>query len=177
MNLLNHLSLMAEYNQVMNQRIYGVVLQLPAEHIYGHKGAFFGSIFGTLNHIAVGDTVWLKRIAKNLGERTLVNDINQLETPNSLNFVLCETIQDLQVKREHLDQIFLELSSSISEAELISSVTYKNMKGDEFSKVLFSLLMHVFNHQTHHRGQVTTLLSQLNVDFGSTDLAVLIPNV
>jgi uncharacterized damage-inducible protein DinB len=51
------------------------------------------------------------------------------------------------------------------------------MKGDPFTKNLFGLLMHVFNHQTHHRGQVTTLLSQFGVDYGSTDLVVLVPNV
>ena len=82
----------------------------------------------------------------------------------------------LKVRRQLLDESLSELAEELTDAELAQAIRYKNTKGVEASKNLFSLLMHVFNHQTHHRGQVTTMLSQSGVDVGITDLAFIIPN-
>jgi len=71
----------------------------------------------------------------------------------------------------------LELASLLTDEELLQPISYQNSKGVASKKTLFNLLMHVFNHQTHHRGQVTTLLSQSGIDIGVTDLVFIQPNV
>tara|TARA_R100000656_G_scaffold114852_1_gene87353 strand:- start:431 stop:964 length:534 start_codon:yes stop_codon:yes gene_type:complete len=176
MQLNKHVGLMAEYNLSMNQKIYAAAEKLSPGQLYENSDAFFGSVFCTLNHIAVGDTIWLKRLSTTMHSHAALAPICELPVPESLDSVLFESLSELKVRRDLLDNAFINLGNSISDVELASSVNYKNLKGESFSKNLFSLLMHVFNHQTHHRGQVTTLLSQFGFDYGATDLVLLIPN-
>jgi uncharacterized damage-inducible protein DinB len=176
MQLKEHVCLMAEYNQRMNQNIYEVAEKLTQLQLYENFGAFFGSVFGTLNHIAVGDIIWLKRFSLMLNKHSALDFVHELLHPESLETVIFNNLQELKLLRSQLDETFIKLAASISESELSQCVSYQNMKGEAFSKNLFSLLMHVFNHQTHHRGQVTTLLSQFGIGYGVTDLAVFIPN-
>jgi len=89
---------------------------------------------------------------------------------------LFPTIDELYAYRKIVDNLFCELAHSMTVAELELMLSYRNSKGIASTKHLFNLLMHVFNHQTHHRGQVTTLLSQAGVDVGVTDLVAIIPN-
>lgn len=177
MQLKQHVCLMAEYNEWMNEKLYTSASKLSAEQLAENKGAFFGSIIGTLNHITVGDTIWLKRFASLLTTHDELNSIRQLRQPKSLDEVLFNSLSELKTRRDLLDKTFSKLASSLSEAELAQSVNFQSITGIEFTKNLFSLLMHVFNHQTHHRGQVTTMLSQSGIDVGVTDLFVLIPNL
>ncbi len=176
MPLNEHLCLMAQYNQWMNRQIYSASAQLSVEALIQDKGAFFGSIFGTLNHIAVGDSIWLKRFAPFLLDHPELNPIRDLEQPKSLDSMLFSDLSSLNDYRKMLDDIFIELAQSISTTELNQWVSYSNTKEIPSQKSLFSLLMHVFNHQTHHRGQISTLLSQSGIAIASTDLVVLIPD-
>jgi uncharacterized damage-inducible protein DinB len=176
MKLKTHVCQMADYNQWMNQKIYEAVGKLSPEQLLENKGAFFGSILGTLNHIAVADTIWLKRFAPALPKYDVLNAVVELSLPASLDTMLFNNLQELKDRRQLLDETFSTLANSLSEEELLLVIHYKNMKGIASSKNLFSLLMHVFNHQTHHRGQVTTLLSQSGVDVGITDLVFILPN-
>lgn len=91
--------------------------------------------------------------------------------------MLFSNIEALYERRKILDRTLSELAKSVTASELAQVLSYTNSKGIPASKNLFSLFMHVFNHQTHHRGQVTTLLSQSGVDVGITDLVAIIPNV
>jgi uncharacterized damage-inducible protein DinB len=176
MQLKQHICLMAEYNQWMNQKLYEVASTLSEELLAENKGAFFGSIIGTLNHIMVGDIAWLKRFALHLSTHQELNPIRELAQPKALDIIIHDNFSDLKASRVLLDDIFTKFANSLTEAELSESVSYRNMKGVASTKNLFSLMMHVFNHQTHHRGQISTLLSQSGVDIGVTDLAVIIPN-
>ncbi len=174
MTLVEHVQKMAEYNQWMNQKLYAACENLPAEVIAENRGAFFGSILGTLNHLLVADTIWLKRFAST-GIPAL-EIMNSISKPESLDSILFDKFEELKSRREEIDRIILDFSNQATETVLQSTISYKNFKGIESNKVLFSLLMHFFNHQTHHRGQITTLLSQLGIDVGITDLVMLIPN-
>lgn len=175
MQLTEHPRLMAEYNQWMNVKIYDAASTLPTEELSKNRGAFFGSILGTLNHLVVADTLWLKRIALQLSDHTELHGIRDLAQPPSLDAILFPDFPGLHVHRKFLDETLVRLAQSLTEAELSSALHYTNMKGLPFKKVLFSVLMHVFNHQTHHRGQVTTLLSQAGIDVGVTDLVMMLP--
>lgn len=176
MKLKDHVCLMADYNQWMNQKIYEAVGTLSPEKLHENKGAFFSSIFGTLNHICVADTIWLKRFTPALLAHQALNQILDLSCPESLDVLLCESFSELKDRRQLLDEIFSDLAASLSDEELSQAVSYQDTKGVASTKIFFSLLMHVFNHQTHHRGQVTTLLSQSGIDVGITDLVFIVPN-
>jgi uncharacterized damage-inducible protein DinB len=167
---------MAQYNQWMNTKLYEAALKLSTKELAKNRGAFFGSIIGTLNHIAVGDTIWLQRFAPLLPNHHELNVIRALRPPESLDAILFSTIDELYAYRQIVDNLFSELARSMTVAELELMLSYSNTKGIASTKNVFSLLMHVFNHQTHHRGQVTTLLSQAGVDVGVTDLVAIIPN-
>ena len=177
MKLKEHVYLMADYNQWMNQKIYEAVGTLSPEKLHEDQGAFFGSIFATLNHICVGDTLWLKRFSPILKAYTAFETIDKLATPEALYEFIANNFNDLKDRRQLLDETLLELTILITDEELLQPISYQNSKGITANKTLFNLLMHLFNHQTHHRGQVTTLLSQSNIDIGITDLVFIQPNV
>jgi uncharacterized damage-inducible protein DinB len=175
MNLSTHVGLMAAYNEWMNTRLYAAAAQLPAAALTENRGAFFGSIIGTLNHLVVGDTFWLKRIALQLTDNTALQPIRELATPSALSEIVFTDIEMLAVRRQLLDKVFVDLAHSLDEEILHGPLSYKNTQGVEATRNLFSVLMHIFNHQTHHRGQTTTLLSQAGIDIGLTDLIGRIP--
>ena len=177
MQLRDHVCLMADYNKWMNSKLYEICAKLSPTELTENRGAYFGSIIGTLNHLVVTDIIWLKRIGYALGDRSELNAVLQITTPESLNTILHVNLNQLERQRQLLDQSFLSLAQSISDSDLQKAITYKNTKGSEFTRVLFCLLMHVFNHQTHHRGQTTTLLSQAGQDIGVTDLVAMIPGL
>lgn len=174
MQLKDHVCLMADYNQWMNLKLYAACSQLSTQQLNEDRKAFFGSVIGTLNHLAVADTIWLKRFSSSLSAHPELNSISQLSIPMALNTIVHSTLDELVIYREHLDRLFITLSKVIIEDDLNLTISYKNTKGITFSRPFFSLLMHVFNHQTHHRGQTTTLLSQYGIDVGVTDLLAVI---
>jgi uncharacterized damage-inducible protein DinB len=167
---------MAKYNEWMNTKLYEIAMTLPGEELIANRKAFFGSILGTLNHLAVGDTIWLKRFATHPANYSALELVRNLPTPASLDQILYTDVQSLSNHRRSLDQVIMEWARSITDCDLDHVLHYANTKGVVADKNFFSLVMHFFNHQTHHRGQVTTLLSQAGVDVGVTDLLALIPN-
>lgn len=171
-----HISLMAEYNEWMNSKVYKAALALPGEALMAERQAFFGSLFGTLNHVAVGDTLWLQRFASHPAHYPALDPIRRLPTPTSLDQLLYSDIHSLATYRRALDQLILSWARSIREAELDLPLRYHNTQGVAAERNFFSLIMHFFNHQTHHRGQASTLLAQAQVDIGVTDLLALIPD-
>jgi uncharacterized damage-inducible protein DinB len=178
MNRIKHIRLLAEYNQWMNAKLYASAMGLSNEALNADRGAFFGSILGTLNHLVVADTIWLQRFASHpAGFRSLAL-VRKLEAPASLDQILHTGIQELAAQRSQLDHCIIDWTREMHDEKLLDrDLEYGNMKGVHSRKNFFSLLLHFFNHQTHHRGQTTTLLSQAGVDVGITDLLALIPNI
>lgn len=168
--LKDHVRLMADYNAWMNARLFATCANLSASELTQNRNAYFGSIIGTLNHLVVADIIWLKRIASAGQLEAELDAVVHLPMPASLDQVLYSDFGELTAQRLALDDAFLALSRSLTEIALNQTITFKTMKGVECNDVLFSVLMHVFNHQTHHRGQATTMLSQAGLDVGVTDL-------
>ena len=175
MTRTRHIHLMATYNQWMNSRIYQAARSLPDEELCMDRKAFFGSILRTLNHLVTGDTVWLQRFATHPANYLALGAIGQFPV-SSLDQLLFPDIRELSAHREWLDEQIVEWSGCITESDLDHTLHYSSMKGVPADKDFYALLMHFFNHQTHHRGQVTTLLSQAGVDMGDTDLVILVPS-
>lgn len=176
MSLKSNFELLANYNQWMNKSIYGAASKLSASELVENRGAFFSSIIGTLNHILVGDTIWLKRFANHPAQFKALEYVRDLQPPQALNVVLYTEFERLLNARTKMDIIILEFTHELTDDVLLSSLPYSNTKGEPFTQTLGYLVQHFFNHQTHHRGQVSTLLSQAGIDVGITDLLVSIPN-
>lgn len=176
MSLCSHVRLMASYNEWMNGQVYAAAGTLPEEELTLDRQAFFGSILGTLNHLVVADTIWLKRFCGYGEGFEALAPVKSLPMPASLDQILHADLDSLRAKRRSLDHVITALAAEVTEADLEQRLHYSNTKGVAAAKNFFSVLMHFFNHQTHHRGQVTTLLFQAGVDVGVTDLIARIPN-
>ncbi|AZF11047.1 DinB family protein [Pseudomonas sp. R2-37-08W] len=173
MNRIEHIRLMANYNQWMNRKVYEAAGKLTDAALVANRQAFFGSILGTLNHLVLGDTVWLKRFAEHPAGFSALLPLSAIATPVDLRQLAFTDIRELSAQRAWLDQLILNWADSLRETDLDLRLRYHTMRGAAAEKVFFGLVAHFFNHQTHHRGQVTTLLSQAGVDVGDTDLLAL----
>jgi len=172
--MLEHLRLLSRYNQWMNGKLYTTAAQLPADELARDSGAFFGSQLCTLNHIMVADIIWLQRFAEHPGQHPALNDIRAMPKPQSLAQTLLNDFTALSEERRKLDATIISWCEQLDASDLNHKLAYRNMKGEASVKNFASLMLHFFNHQTHHRGQATTLLSQQGLDIGVTDLLALI---
>jgi uncharacterized damage-inducible protein DinB len=168
-------SLMAEYNRWMNDRLYAAAATLDPAALTADKGAFFGSILGTLNHIAVADTIWLHRFAQHEAAFAALGVLSGFPRPSSLTQPLAADLAGLGHYRRELDALIERWVAGLTPEHLSADLAYSNMAGVRSVRCFGALLLHFFNHQTHHRGQVTTLLCQAGADVGVTDLLAVIP--
>ncbi len=175
MSFKEHFELLAAYNQWMNSKVYEAAGHLGAKKLAEDRRAFFGSILGTLNHILVADTIWLKRFATHPSCLTSLSEVAYLPNPSSLDQILFADFAALSERRIWLDRQIISWVSELSDADLDLVLSYHNTRGVAANKRFSSLVLHFFNHQTHHRGQVSTLLSQAGEDIGVTDLLAQIP--
>ena len=151
--------LMARYNQWMNEKLYQVCAGIPDQERKKDLGAFFKSVHGTLNHLLYGDKAWMSRF---LGMPLAVTAIGE---------ELHQDFAGLRADRTALDQQILDWSHALSAQWLDAPFEYTS-NVDRKTRVIptWVLVTHMFNHQTHHRGQVTTLIKQLGHEPGITDL-------
>jgi uncharacterized damage-inducible protein DinB len=154
-----HCQLMARYNEWMNSRLYALCAGLPDAELRKDRGAFFKSIYLTLDHIMYGDLAFLSRLT---GVPAVVPDPH---------VELFDGFARLRLEREALDARLLSWTASLTPQWLAQPLTYTS-KIDGRSRTVpkWTSVTHMFNHQTHHRGQVTTLLTQMGLDIGSTDI-------
>ena len=158
MVLQNQIQLMAQYNQWMNQKIYHCCDQLTDTQRKQDMGAYFGSIHATLNHIMVGDHIWLARFRRQI-------------PPHKLGEEIFADFDQLMQARVEMDQDLINWSKQLSTSWLRSDIVYTSGIDKKTRSIpAWALVTHMFNHQTHHRGQITTLLSQLDMDPGVTDI-------
>jgi len=169
------LRLFADYNAWINQRIFQAAA-LPAAAADAPRGAFFGSLLGTLNHIAVADILWLQRFARHSAAYTALAPVCALPTPSRLDEPLAADLAGLAALRTRLDQAIIDWAGQVTDADLRQPLAYTNSRGVASRRAFGSVVLHFFNHQTHHRGQATTLLNQAGIDPGPTDLLLRVPD-
>ena len=155
---MNYYTVMANYNEWMNQKLYALCADLPDTERQLDRGAFFKSIHGTLNHILIGDLMWLGRFTLQ-------------QFAGKVSDELYSDFSELQAERERLDRTIVTWVQNLTPDLLEQTLTYTSAI-DRKTRTLprWLLLTHMFNHQTHHRGQLTTLLSQRGLDPGVTDI-------
>lgn len=150
---------MAAYNVWMNQRLYAVCAEMPDELRKRNLGAFFKSIHGTLNHLLYGDRAWLGRFTQ------------QAYGVTDPSAELYTNFDELRLQREATDARILDWSNGLQDAWLVQDFTFtSNIDGGSRTLPAWVLVTHMFNHQTHHRGQLTTLIKQAGYEPGPTDI-------
>lgn len=162
----------ARYNAWMNDKLYATASQLSDEQRTRDLGAFFRSIHGTFNHLLLTDCMWLARFTRDESFLPRTSD-GRLIPFQSLEQQLYEDFDELRTQRQRLDERLCAWVDTLSEAALQAEMTYQSSTGVARRHPLWIGLSHFFNHQTHHRGQITTLFSQLGKDPGVTDLVAM----
>lgn len=163
------LSASARYNRWMNDKLYGLAATLSDEARRRDGGAFFKSIHGTLNHILLADRVWLARFK---GEEA-ANGFMGPQGIRSLDQELYVDFDDLRRERAITDDALAAWVSGLTHKQLAAPLVIMR-RGQKIESPLWWSVAHVFNHQTHHRGQVTALLTQQGCDPGVTDLVAML---
>jgi len=156
---------LSRYNRWMNDKLYGVAATLSDEERKRDRGAFFKSIHGTFNHLLVADRIWLGRFK---GVPLTGQDLG----PGGIRALDQELYADFEELRQQRARTDDELSAWVAEltAERLAAPLVFIRRGQPHASPLWGLVAHLFNHQTHHRGQITTLLNQFGRDPGVTDL-------
>jgi uncharacterized damage-inducible protein DinB len=165
---------MAAYNRWQNESLYGAASTLDEEERRRDRGAFFGSIHKTLNHILWGDEVWLSRLGgfpapaiATIGEST--------------NYF--EEWVDLRAARARTDELIAGWARALSTTDLEGDFTWSpslasahaGAANREITRPRWLLVVHLFNHQTHHRGQVHAMLTAAGARPAATDIQFMPP--
>ncbi|MGY6628587.1 MAG: DinB family protein [Oceanicaulis sp.] len=149
--VLDHFKRFAAYNAWANARLYDAATALKDFERKRDVKAYFRSLHGTLSHSLVADRIWLRRLT---GEG---------EAPARLDEEPYALFEDLRAAREAEDRRLSQYIAGVSPEELERVLEYANTRGEAKALPVKIILTHVFNHQTHHRGQATHILRQLGV--------------
>ncbi|HVJ89590.1 MAG TPA: DinB family protein [Labilithrix sp.] len=160
---------MARYNRWMNDKVYAVANELTDAERKEDRGAFFGSIHRTLNHLLLADRVWLGRFA---GTELQEGEMGPGGI-RSLDQELYADFDELRRERTKTDDDVDAFVATLTDDKLRANLRYRR-RGAVNEFPLWHAVTHLFNHQTHHRGQVTTLLMQAGRDPGVTDLVAML---
>ena len=159
---------MAAYNAEMNRCLYGAAARLDDAERRAAKGAFWGSIHGTLVHILWGDHQWMSRF----------DDWPRPTTPIKQSDRFVEDFAELCAAREKADAGISAWAARIDQDWLDADlVWFSGAAGREMRMPKRLLVTHFFNHQTHHRGQAHALITAAGQETGDTDLFLLIPQI
>ena len=166
---------LARYNSWFNERLYDACERLTDEERKRDRGAFFGSIHTSLNHLVWGDRSWLRRFAaQGVPFPSLTAQTLALPDGAVYGTVLYGDWRELRAQRRQLDAAIEVWTRDMPPDFPLRVMRYANTKGIKREHPAWQALTHFFNHQTHHRGQITTLLSQSGIDPGTTDLIALV---
>jgi uncharacterized damage-inducible protein DinB len=149
MSLRDHFRQLAAYNGWANARLYEAALALDEEAYRRPVGVFFSSLHGTLNHVLVTDRIWLRRLT---GEG---------DHPDRLDAILYDDRLQLASARAAEDRRLVRVVDGFDEQAYARPITYRTTRGVAHEQALADILAHLFNHQTHHRGQAHACLSIL----------------
>src|SRR5689334_18346677 len=146
-----HFTMMAAYNRWANIRLYNMAGALPDELYRKPAGVYFKSLHGTLNHLLTADRIWMCRLE------------GRGDHPGKLNATLHDDLASLREARVAEDQRIIQFIDRLDAADFEKFWDYKTLNGTPQRQQLREILAHLFNHQTHHRGQAHAALTALGV--------------
>jgi uncharacterized damage-inducible protein DinB len=147
--LQTHFRQFALYNRWANTQLYDAAARLSPEQLAENRGGFFKSLLGTLNHLVVTDRLWMSRLEGNSPRGTKLDEI------------LYEDIAGLRAARDAENKRIVDHVFALAEDRFAAPFAYETTSGAAQSQPLQQILAHLFNHQTHHRGQAHDLFGQI----------------
>ncbi|WP_318400404.1 DinB family protein [Photobacterium leiognathi] len=175
MDLSSNFRMLAHYNQRMNNQLLSACQQLTDEQLHQNNNAFFPSVMAHWNHILFGDLIMLRRLIANNIVEVDAEVLQQLPVAKKINDTFVTTMDELSALRGLVDTVYIEITQAFTPSTCREIVKYTTTAGLLIERNVGEFCQHIFNHQTHHRGQLTCILSQFNVDFGCTDLPIVVP--
>jgi len=152
---------MANYNHEANNAMFSIIEGLPEETRKRNVRSYYHSIDGIINHIYNSDLLWLVRIKARFPHFASLDASVLDKTPENLHASLFPDFGALRSGRTVLDGIFIQLSAEVDEGVLQKVLDYHNTRGEAKRYILWETMIHIFNHQTHHRGQIAEILDEL----------------
>ena len=153
--------MMAQYNAWQNGWMIPAASALSDDARWADRGAFFGSIHGTLSHLLWADTLWMSRFDGGDAPEAPIERTTQ-NYPDWDGYVAARSAMDDRITR---------WAGGLSDADLEGTVSFwSGTKGAELTQPKFKTYTHFFNHQTHHRGQVHAMLTAAGASTPDTDL-------
>jgi len=157
------LQFLADCNRKTDRELMAILEQLDPALSTRATGAYYGSILGTLSHVLLADLVWAERlIAFEPGLGRVVGTLPERGPPAVIDRVW-SSLSGFRAARERADDGYVEVTAALSDEHLGRTMHYRNLKGEPQSKPVWVVLLHLFTHQIHHRGQVAALLDQAGV--------------
>jgi uncharacterized damage-inducible protein DinB len=148
--MLADFEMFANYNRWANRMLYHAASELTDDDYHRNMGAFFGSVHRTLDHLLLADMMWMCRFT------------GTGNVPQRLDGALHDTFESLDTARQAMDQQIIDWIATLNEASLARDITYRPVtRPTEFTHPLGPTISHLFNHQTHHRGQCHAMLTAL----------------
>lgn len=154
-----HFEMFAAYNTWANRRLYDAAAEMDDAALKAPAGGFFGSLFGTLSHLLIGDQAWMRRFD---GEGPV---------PTSMEGLPHDALSSLRAAREAMDERITGYIDTLPETEFTADMTFSTVTGPKNMTLRRDhALAHFFNHQTHHRGQCHHMLTAAGRDAPPLDL-------
>lgn len=147
-----HLISMAHYNKWANTRVSEAISEISEDEYMKERGSFFGSIHGTLNHLLLVDRLWRGRM---IGTPYPADSLDQIVVADRDTYIRERTAED---------DIIIDFVESLSAEDLEGKISYSSLVGFSATDPRRTILAHMFNHATHHRGQAHDQLSQVPMD-------------
>lgn len=136
--------------------------------------SFFPNIISYWNHILFGDLILLGRLSLNEIAQLQLEDVAKFPSPKSPQDIYHNRLSDIAALRTQVDKLIIQYCDNLTEEDCDKFITYTTTEGDSIIKAVADITQHIFNHQAHHRGQLTCILSQFGVDYGCMDLPVIV---
>ncbi|HYA87106.1 MAG TPA: DinB family protein [Nitrospirota bacterium] len=163
---------LAQYNQIANQKMDGIIRNLSNAQWNQEFAGYFKTIKQLCSHIYISDYRWLKRFGQFRDFQFTKDSLfDQDLNYNSKPF---DDIADYISKREELDRKLIMFTGEITESDLEKIISFANAKGETVKKNVGGSILHIFNHQTHHRGMISLYLDMMKID---NDFSSLLPLV
>ena len=158
------LAILASYSKGVNNKVIGLFEGIPEERLKQDMNAYYKSILGTFVHMTMADLNWFIRW-NNLFPASVFTRSELLQTPVAdWQEKLERNYRELFTVRRSADELFLEFVRELTEEDLNKVINYTDRRGNALSNKLGNILLHLFNHQTHHRGAISTLLDIQGID-------------
>lgn len=158
---LYSIKLFARYNEITNIKMNEIISELSSEQWERQFNGYFNSIKSMCNHIYICDFNWLKRFS-NLRPFKFISN-SMFKQTLGFDEVVLESIQDYKEKRDKLDISINEFVNELRGEDIEKDLKYIDSHGKEYKRNFGGLILHMFNHETHHRGMISIYLEEMEI--------------